>query len=66
EGVIELLKENQVKQGNILEAKDGMHLESRIVDEQYCFGFAVQGEKPGLPVHLESISYARLHANLHS
>lgn len=66
EGVIELLKENLVEKGRVLDTKDGKHLESRVVEDQYCFGFAVKGEKPGLPVHLESIPYARLHANLHS
>ncbi len=65
EGVIELLKENLVANDRVLETKDGMHFQSRVMNEQYCFGFAVKGEKPGLPVQLEGISYARLHENLH-
>ena len=65
EGVIELLKENLVENDKVLETKDGMYFQSRVMDGQYCFGFAVKGEKPGLPVQLEGISYARLHENLH-
>lgn len=66
DGVLELLKDNLVVDGRVMDKKDTMYLEHRILDEQFCFGIVVQGEKPQHPAELTAISYARLHANLHS
>ncbi|MFW5861813.1 MAG: 4'-phosphopantetheinyl transferase family protein [Spirochaetota bacterium] len=64
-GILELLKDNLVVDGRVMDTKDAMYLEHQVLDEQYCFGIAVKGEKPRKPAEFTGISYARLHENLH-